>query len=134
MQSWRKALIPTLVFCLLIVSVTYAVRSTDTTDQFIAAFGVSPDDREVAQIAVGYQLNALARQACETAKQWQVYPGDNFSLETCYWSGIHRLDHDAALAQRHGFSIPACIERFRIQPKWEPGTPYQELRCFDEFD
>ncbi len=97
---------------------------------FTEAFACSPDRPQVAQEAVTNVLRSLLDEACETAKQWQVFPTDNYALE-CRYDSLHtRLNTLDSLARRLGFTPPPEIERYRSHARWDPHATYAELECY----
>lgn len=97
---------------------------------FTEAFACSPDSTVVAQAAVTNVLRTLLDEACETAKQWQVYPADNYVL-ACRYDSLHtRLNALDSLAHRLGFTSPPEIERYRNHARWDPRATYAELECY----
>ncbi|MBI3956924.1 MAG: hypothetical protein HY340_02945 [Candidatus Kerfeldbacteria bacterium] len=130
----RSELLLGSVFVLLLIMIFLVAPAVDAKKdartQFELVFGTSPADSITAQWAVTHSLQTLLDLACDTAKEWQAWPTDNYSLETIANANLRRLELQVALAQEFGFQVPPEYERFQLHPKWKPNPSYGELDCY----
>jgi hypothetical protein len=101
------------------------------TNNFVEVYGCVPDGiQPETQWAVTYVLTDMLNDACEIAKQLQVFPTDNLPLESLYNLTHQRLQNAVALAEHFGFQIPENYQKYTDHSKWDFHATYKELDCF----
>lgn len=88
----------------------YHDKQVELRESFELAFGTSPRDSTTAQWAVNYTLTTLADDLKNCRHEYEVFPGDNYSLETIVESAEMRLLRQRLLAKQLGFTIPPEVE------------------------
>jgi hypothetical protein len=117
------------IFVLVFLFFDHVIQRQFEEREFLMVFGTTTQDRQVAQWAVNHQLRALTDATCESMKQLQVFPGDNYSLEVMTNAGLESLEQQIHLAKKKGFEVPKETERFLSRGRWQSGTPYEKLSC-----
>jgi hypothetical protein len=116
-----------IVLCIAVV-VALAVTSWADHNQFIAIFGVHPGDNS-AQIAVNAHMRTLVEESCGTAKQLQVFPGDNYGLQVTHNANMHRLEHAQEIIYEYNYTVPDSVDKFLNRAPWPQDAKYADLRC-----
>ena len=99
---------------------------------FFETFGCQPDSlKPETQQIVTYVLTDMLDDACELAKQTQVFPTDNYALQNLYNFEHQRLKIAVSIAEHYGFQIPGNYYCYLNHAPWDPQAKYQNLDCFN---
>ena len=116
-------------FGALVASVRGTMAIT-ANEEFVASFGIEPIHDGTVQWVVDAHMMTLVDETCEAAKQFRLFPGDNYSLETIFKADVRRLDNAERIAKRHGFKVPDIVAKFRNHPAWPANAKYSEMPCW----